>query len=144
MSTELGPQDLLDGAVAADADAYQALFAGRMADAHASFEAAAVLLPGVVGVGAAAQLRPPGGPPEVRRPGRRARGRGRLRARAARRRVRLPTSCYALAIAALVEGDDARAADAAAAMAEGGDPFARAGRALGALAAGDRDRYAAA
>ena len=55
-----------------------------------------------------------------------------------------PTSCYALAVAALVEGDDAAAADAAARMAEGGEPFARAGDALGAIAAGDRDRYASA
>jgi hypothetical protein len=52
-----------------------------------------------------------------------------------------PTSCYALALAALVEGDDARAAEAAEAMREGGDAFDRAGEALAALAAGDAARY---
>ena len=41
-----------------------------------------------------------------------------------------PTSCYALAIAALVQGDDAAAAAAAEAMREGGDAFARAAEAL--------------
>jgi hypothetical protein len=55
-----------------------------------------------------------------------------------------PTSCYALAVAALVRGDDALAADAAATMAGGGDAFARAAAALGAIAARDRDAYAAA
>jgi hypothetical protein len=55
-----------------------------------------------------------------------------------------PTSCYALAVAALVLGDDALAADAAATMAGGGDAFARAAAALGAIAARDRDAYAAA
>jgi hypothetical protein len=52
-----------------------------------------------------------------------------------------PTSCYALAAAALVRGDDALAARAAAGMAEGGDAFARAGAALAALAEGDGAAY---
>jgi hypothetical protein len=52
-----------------------------------------------------------------------------------------PTSCYALAVAALVEGDDPAAAEAAVAMREGGDAFARAAEALAALAAGDAGRY---
>jgi hypothetical protein len=52
-----------------------------------------------------------------------------------------PTSCYALAVAALVAGDDALAAEAAAAMREGDEPFARAAEALAALAAGDGPRY---
>jgi hypothetical protein len=52
-----------------------------------------------------------------------------------------PTSCYALAIAALAEGDDAAAAAAAEAMREGGDAFARAAEALAALAARDQARY---
>ncbi|HSJ73373.1 MAG TPA: hypothetical protein VK904_03580 [Miltoncostaeaceae bacterium] len=52
-----------------------------------------------------------------------------------------PTSCYALAVAALVEGDDAAAAAAAEAMRKGGDAFARAADALAALAARDRARY---
>jgi hypothetical protein len=55
-----------------------------------------------------------------------------------------PTSCYALAVAALVRGDDALAARAAATMGGGGDAFARAAAALGAIAAGDRDAYGAA
>jgi hypothetical protein len=55
-----------------------------------------------------------------------------------------PTSCYALAVAALVQGDDAAAAAAAAGMAEGGEAFANAGEALAALAAGDAERYRAA
>ena len=52
-----------------------------------------------------------------------------------------PTSCYALAVAALVEGDDDAAARAAAAMTEGEEPFARAAEALSALATHDRERY---
>jgi len=52
-----------------------------------------------------------------------------------------PTSCYALAVAALVRGDDPLAARAAAGMAEAGDAFARAGAALAALAAGDAAAY---
>jgi hypothetical protein len=52
-----------------------------------------------------------------------------------------PTSCYALAVAALVAGDDALAAEAAAAMREGDAPFARAAEALAALAEGDGPRY---
>ncbi|HEX2503467.1 MAG TPA: hypothetical protein VHK00_05960 [Miltoncostaeaceae bacterium] len=52
-----------------------------------------------------------------------------------------PTSCYALAVAALVEGDNGTAAEAAEAMREGGDAFARAAEALAAIAAGDAARY---
>jgi hypothetical protein len=52
-----------------------------------------------------------------------------------------PTSCYALAVAALVGGDDATAAAAAEAMREGDEAFARAADALGALAARDAERY---
>lgn len=55
-----------------------------------------------------------------------------------------PTACYALALAALVQGDDAAAARAAAAMREGGDAFARTADALVALAGGEGDAYAAA
>jgi hypothetical protein len=55
-----------------------------------------------------------------------------------------PTSCYALAIAALAQGDDATAATAAEAMREGGDAFDRAAEALAALASRDRPRYGAA
>lgn len=55
-----------------------------------------------------------------------------------------PTSCYAAAIAALLEGDDAAAAAAAAAMRSGGEAFDRAAEALAALAAGEPGRYRAA
>jgi hypothetical protein len=46
-----------------------------------------------------------------------------------------------LAVAALVEGDDASATRAAEAMAAGGPAFERAGAALGALARGDGASY---
>jgi hypothetical protein len=55
-----------------------------------------------------------------------------------------PTSWYALAVAALLEGDDAVAARAAKAMRDGGPPFERAAGALAALAAGDAAAYEAA
>jgi hypothetical protein len=55
-----------------------------------------------------------------------------------------PTSCYALAIAALAEGDDATAARAAEGMSAGDPPFRRAADAIAALAAGDGAAYAAA
>ena len=52
-----------------------------------------------------------------------------------------PTSCYALALAALAAGDDAAAAEAAEGMREGDGAFDRAAEALAALAAGDAERY---
>jgi hypothetical protein len=52
-----------------------------------------------------------------------------------------PPAWYALALVALVEGEDALAARAGEAMAAGGDAFARAGRAIVALARGDRAAY---
>jgi hypothetical protein len=55
-----------------------------------------------------------------------------------------PASWYVLAIAALVEGDDALAEHAAAGMEEGSEPFVRAARAVRALARTDRQEYAAA
>ena len=55
-----------------------------------------------------------------------------------------PTSAYALAIAALVEGDDALAARAAEVMRGGSEAFGRAAHAIAALAAGDGASYAAA
>jgi hypothetical protein len=48
-----------------------------------------------------------------------------------------PTSWYAIAIAALIEGDAALAAQGAAAMREGGDAFGRAADAIAAIAACD-------
>ena len=53
-----------------------------------------------------------------------------------------PTSAYAVAIAALVEGDDELAARAAEAMRGGSEAFDRAADAIAALAAGDEHAYA--
>jgi hypothetical protein len=55
-----------------------------------------------------------------------------------------PAGAYALAIAALVEGEDDLAAAAAARMRGASEPFARAADAVAALAARDGDAYAAA
>jgi hypothetical protein len=55
-----------------------------------------------------------------------------------------PPACYALAVAALVQGDDATALGAIEGMREGGEPFARTADALAALVHGDREAYAAA
>jgi len=55
-----------------------------------------------------------------------------------------PTRGYAVAIAALVAGDDAAARRGVEAMAAGGEAFARAAGAIGALVDRDADRYAAA
>ena len=52
-----------------------------------------------------------------------------------------PTSAYALALAALVAGDDALAGRAAEAMRGGSEAFDRAAAAVAALAARDRDAY---
>jgi hypothetical protein len=51
-------------------------------------------------------------------------------------------SSYAVAVAALVVGDDGTAADAAAGMRAGGDAFVRAADAIAALADRDGDAYA--
>ena len=53
-------------------------------------------------------------------------------------------AAYVVAVAALVEDDDEAAAAAARAMAAGGEAYARAAEAIGALAARDGERYAAA
>jgi hypothetical protein len=53
-----------------------------------------------------------------------------------------PASCYAVAVAALVRGDDPLARRAAAGMRAGGDAFARTAEAIDAIAAGEGDRYA--
>jgi hypothetical protein len=52
-----------------------------------------------------------------------------------------PTAAYAVAIAALVHGDDERARAAAQAMRGGSDAFDRTADAIVALAAGDLDAY---
>lgn len=53
-----------------------------------------------------------------------------------------PAAAYPVALAALVEGDDAAAAGAAADMAGGGDAFDRTAEAIIALAGGAGERYA--
>jgi hypothetical protein len=55
-----------------------------------------------------------------------------------------PTSCYALALAALAQGDDAAALPAIEGMRAGGEPFARTADALHALVHGDGAAYATA
>jgi hypothetical protein len=55
-----------------------------------------------------------------------------------------PTSAYALALAALVEGDDPLALRAAEAMRAGSEAFGRAADGVAALASGDAQVYAAA
>ena len=55
-----------------------------------------------------------------------------------------PVAAYALAIAALVDGDDSLAGRSADVMRQGSDPLGRAADAVAALADGDRARYAAA
>jgi hypothetical protein len=55
-----------------------------------------------------------------------------------------PTASYALALAALVEGEDDAAGEHAGVMRGGSDAFDRTAAAIAALAAGDRKGYAAA
>ena len=55
-----------------------------------------------------------------------------------------PTASYALALVALVEGDNGEAGRRAEAMRGGSEAFDRASAAIAALAARDRDRYVAA
>jgi hypothetical protein len=55
-----------------------------------------------------------------------------------------PSSCYALALAAVVQGDDAAALPAIEGMRAGDETFGRTADALAALVEGDRDAYAAA
>jgi hypothetical protein len=137
-------QEQLEAALAADAEAQRALMAGRRGGARralrdaarhyrASWEAAgpaaygrliglvkASILAGDASEAAAyvrAQIGPEGAS---------------------------PPAWYALGLAALVDDDDALAARAADGMAAGGEAFARAAAALGALAAGDGAAYRAA
>ncbi len=137
-----GPHvDLLTEGVAADGAAFRALFAGRPDEAREWLRAAAALYR------RSWEQAPP-------------RSFGRLVAHlksavlagdgadaAAYVRDALggacdsPTSCYALALAALAAGDDAAAAEAAEGMREGDAAFDRAAEALAALAAGDGERY---
>src|SRR3954447_25881739 len=75
-------------------------------------------------------------------------GGGAAEARYAREQIaedaapRSPTAAYALAVAALLEGDDEAAAAWAGAMRAGGEAFDRTGSALLAIARGDAEGYA--
>jgi hypothetical protein len=53
-----------------------------------------------------------------------------------------PAAAYALALAALVEGDGVSASESCAVMRGGGEAFERTAEAIDALASGERDRYA--
>lgn len=133
--------ELLDQAIVADGEAFQALFAGRIADAHAALEAAAVLYR------ASWEKAPPrsfghlvaylksavlaGEPEDAAEYVRSALGDA----------CDSPTSCFALCVAALVQEDDDTAGRAATAMREGDEAFGRAAEALAALAVRDRERY---
>lgn len=134
--------DLLAEAVAADGDGYRALYADRIADAHASFEAAAALYR------ASWEAAPPRSFGRLVAHVKSATLAGEAEEAAAYVREALggacdsPTSCYAVAIAALIEDDDATAARAAVGMTEGDPPFLRAAEAIAALAARDRGGYA--
>jgi hypothetical protein len=55
-----------------------------------------------------------------------------------------PTASYALALAALIDGDDRTASEASAVMRGSGEAFERTATAIAALAARDGERYAAA
>jgi hypothetical protein len=137
-----GPHaDLLAEGIRADADAFRALFDGhadaarqRLRDAAALYRASWEIAPPrsfgrLVALLKSAVLAGGGG------------------AEAAYVRAALagscdsPTSCYALAVAALVEGDEARAAAAAEGMREGDAAFRRASDALAAIARNDRGAY---
>jgi hypothetical protein len=139
---EAAHDDLLAEAIAADGDAYRALYADRIADAHASFESAAALYR------ASWEAAPPRSFGRLVAYVKSATLAGEPEYAAAYVREALggacdsPTSCYALAIAALIEDDDAMAARAAVAMTEGDAAFLRAAEALAALAARDRGGYA--
>jgi hypothetical protein len=139
---EPGPHaDLLTEAIGIDGEAFRALIDGRRDDARARLREAAARYR------ESWELAPP-------------RSYGRLVAHlksavmagdgpeaAAYVRVALedacdsPTSCYALAVAALVEGDDAAAAEAAEGMREAGGAFERTAEAIEAIASADGERY---
>ncbi len=59
-------------------------------------------------------------------------------------RAMSPPACYALALAALAQGDDEAAPPAIDGMRDGGEAFARTADALHGLVHGDRDEYATA
>jgi hypothetical protein len=137
-------QALLDAAVRADGAAYRLLFEGRREEAGARLREAAeayrgsweVAPPRSYGrLAAAVKSAVIAGAPEEM-------------ARYARAELGdagdSPTSCYALALAALALGDDAAAARAAEGMRAGDGAFVRAADAVAAIARRDREAFRAA
>lgn len=130
---------MLEG-VRADAAGYRALFAGNAGEARGHLMTAVELYrsswraapPRSYGrlVAALTSALTAGAPEEV--------------ARQVRREIPegdSPTSCYALALAALALGDDAAVGPLAAGMRAGDAPFRRAADALEAIATGDAEAY---
>jgi hypothetical protein len=133
--------ELLADAVACDGEAFRAMFDGRHDDGRAALRRAAGLYR------ASWEVAPPGGYGRLVALMKSAALAGDAEDAAAYVRGELggtadsPTSAYALALVALVEGDDREAVAAAALMRAGDDAFARAADALTALAAHDVEGY---
>ncbi len=132
---------LLADAVAADGEAFRAMFDRRPDDARAALRRAAELYR------ASWEVAPPRSYGRIVAHLKSAVLAGDAEGAAAWARGELdvadsPTSAFALAVIALIEGDDDEAAGAVATMRTGGDAFARAAAALGALAARDAAAYA--
>lgn len=137
-------RELQEEAVGLEAEAQRRLLAGDPEAARAAYRSAAERYR------ASWEVAPPGGYGRLIGMQKAAliAGGGRAEAAYVRQAVgavgESPASWYALAVAALVEGDDGLAARAAEAMRAGGPPFERAADALAAVAAGDGAAYAAA
>ena len=138
-----GHHDLMQAAVERDGAGQRALLAGDTTGAREAFGEAAALYRQswelasatsygrLIGMLKSAVLSG-GGEPEARFARSELSGRGTDSAAAA----------YALALAALVLGDDAAAVRASEQMLGGSDAFARTARAIAAIAAGEREQYA--
>jgi hypothetical protein len=139
-----GPHlDRLNDALASEAIGHRALLAGDEAAARPALTEA------VAGYRASWELAPPASYGRLIGALKAAVLAGDAAATAAYAREQIPAatsppSAYALAIAALVVGDDAQAAQLARMMREGSDPFVRAADAIAALSGGDAPAYAAA
>jgi hypothetical protein len=135
-------QDLLEEAMEREAEAHRALLAGEGDAARSAFVAAAVLYrrsweaapPSAIGrlIGTLKTALIAGeGEDEAAAYVREAVG----------EEPESQALAYAVALAALVQGDEELAARYAELMGAGSDAFGRTGRAIAALAAGDRDAY---
>jgi hypothetical protein len=139
---DAGHLDVLRDAMATEGEAQRALLAGDSEAARAGLREASRLYR------ASWELAPPGSYGRLIGMLKAAAIAGDAQAEAAyvREQIAEPGASrpahYALAIAALVEGDDDRAATAAAGMREGSPAFVRAAEAIAALAARDAQAYA--